>query len=615
MAVEPTCEALLDQLDYADRKMRKKYGFMPDIIALNWLNGLRRPAQYRLDGFMMPKDESLHSRANKVTKDYGVRYGIYYNPTAYGWDDHYILDWAEKEGLAIASWKEHDVPGPSSKRPMGLCLAHKKTREVVFQRILEDTKKYNLGEVVYDMIFKGSGWDCTAEGHDHLPGSGGRFGTYAIAEALCELSEKVRKAIPDISINTMAFHLQHSPWWLKWLDGCHATGDDNEICYKVYAPQVRDARVDEAAFLAYGYYQRRRRWLPVWGNDTGMGLQVRREFIEYNLLPEYEDHTKKWEDELVMGIAGHFCQSHVSCLDYKILDEMLSGLAFYSRAMKWAKKYAYWLMDTQLIGGDPKKGELIGWVHRDTREGTILTLRNCTLKDQVFDLKLTKDIIWTDGNTPVALAIIYPYRQDLANNLQVGSQVAIPVGAHESVVAVLLPYSIWPGEFTEGWRRDDEKGMLYQPLKSFQPSWRVSSFNMNEDLIEGKAIIDIPQNIEKATLQIYFQPHFEDTVLYIEAERMEGKTKVHRIYRRTRFGNEPMCKHCWAFVSLEPGVNTIKFRTPKGSGRGSKLGIWLECEVLLSSKKIVSNLPKGVLDFPTLYSNRERFCFTVLQPK
>ena len=147
------------------------------------------------------------------------------------------------------------------------------------------------------------------------------------------------------------------------------------------------------------------------------------------------------------------------------------------------------------------------------------------------------------------------------------------------------------------------------------PSWRVSNFNVSENLIEGEVIIDIPQNTEKATLQIYFQPHFEDTVLYIEAERVEGETKIHRIYRRTRFGNEPMCKHCWAFVTLKSGVNTIKFRTPKGSGRSSKLGIWLECEVLLSPKKIASNLPKGVLDFPTLYNNKQFFYFTILQPK
>ena len=124
--------------------------------------------------------------------------------------------------------------------------------------------------------------------------------------------ERLRRVVPDISINTMAFHLQHSPWWLKWLDGCHGIAGDNEICYKVYAPRIRDARVDEISFLAYDYYQQRKRWLPIWGNDTFMGLQVRREFIEYNFLPEYEDHTKKWEDELVMGIAGHFCQSHAS---------------------------------------------------------------------------------------------------------------------------------------------------------------------------------------------------------------------------------------------------------------------------------------------------------------
>ena len=148
-----------------------------------------------------------------------------------------------------------------------------------------------------------------------------------MAQALCELSERLRAVVPDISIPTMAFHLQHRPWWLKWLDGCHGMGGDNSICYKVYAPQVRDAGVDELAFCAYDYYQKRKRWLPVWGTYTGIGLQVRREFIEYNLLPEYEDHTEKWEDELVIGLAGHFCPSHVSCVDYKILDETSSGLS------------------------------------------------------------------------------------------------------------------------------------------------------------------------------------------------------------------------------------------------------------------------------------------------
>jgi len=614
MAVEPTYEALIDQLDYAHRHIGKKYNFMPDTVSFNYLNGLRHPKQYRLDGYMLPKDATLHARSSEAAKNYGVRYGIYYNPTAYGWAGHYILDWAQKEGLAMASWKEYDVPGAYSKRPMGLCLGHKRTRQVVFNRILEDARKYNLGEVVYDMVFKGSGWDCRAEGHDHLPGSGGRFGTYAVAEALCELSEKARKAIPDISINTMAFHLQHSPWWLKWLDGCHGMGGDNEICYKVYAPQVRDARVDEIAFLTYDYYQQRRRWLPIWGNDTAT-LQVRREFIEYNLLSEYEDHTKKWEDELVMGIAGHFCQSHVCAVDYKILNETLSGLAFYSRAMKWAKKYVYWLMDTQLIGGNPEKGEFVGWVHRDVKEGTILTLRNCTLKDRVFDLKLTKDIVWTDKSLLVSSAIIYPYREDLARNLSLGSHLKIPVGAKELMVVVLLPSSAWPGIFREGWRRDDEKGLLYKPLESFQPTWQISHLKASDDLIKGEVRVDVPENTEEATLQIYFQPHRENTVLYLEADRLEGETKVHRIYRRTRFGNEPMCKHCWTFVTLRPGVNTIKFRTPQTGGRGSKVGIWLKCEVPLVSKKITSTSATGVLNFPSRYNDRQRFYFTILEPK
>ena len=613
LAVEPTYEALLDQLDYAHRHMGEKYDFMPDTVSLSYLNGLRHPKQYRLDGYMLPKDASLHAKSSQTVKKYGVRYGIYFNPAAYGWPEHYILDWAQREGLAVASWKEH-----GQEKPMGLCLGHRKTREVVINRILGVAKKYHLGEVVYDMVFKGAGWDCMAEGHDHLPGSGGRFGTYAVAEALCELSERLRRAVPDISINPMAFHLKHSPWWLKWLDVSHGIGGDNEICYQVYAPRVRDARVDEIAFLDYDYYRQRKQWLPIWGNDAFMGLQVRREFIEggpIRLLPEYEDHTEKWEDELVMGIAGHFCQTHLSCVDYKILAEIPTGLSFFSRAMKWAKRYAYWLLDTEMIGGDPGKGELVGWIHRHAKEGTILTLRNCTLNDQVFNLKLSKDIVWTDENTSMALAIIYPYREDVASDLSIGSHVAIPVGAHELVVAVLLPYSTWPGEFIEGWRRDDEKGILYHPLGSFQPNWRVANFDVSENLIEGKIIIDIPQNSEKATLQIYFQPHCKDTVLYIEAGRVEGETGVHRIYRRTRFGNEPMCKHCWAFVTLKKGTNTIHFRTPKTGGRGSKVGIWLECEAILSSKRIASTSPEGILDFPTRYNSRKRFYFTILEPK
>ena len=631
MNLEPTYEEAIHLLDFLKRKMKKEHGFMPDTYGLSWMCGLRHPGSYRLDGYFLPKDKSIHERTAKEVQKAGMGYYIYYNPTGFMWGEqrksinYYIPDnpdapldvqqdtreWGKRMGL-------HFATNPHGDKPMGYCLGQKKYRDIVRNRILKDTEKYNLREIVFDMFFDYSGLDCRERGHEHLPSKGGRYGSYGAIEAMMKIALDARKINPDLCIDGMASHLTGSPGWLMFMDSVHppGSGGDNDIDRRFYAPRVRASAIAARDVCMYQQRVAKSCWMPMWGQDNFMGLQVRREFIEYNVLPVGEDISECWEDELVTGIAGHYCHSHINGVDFRILDETESGLGFYADVMKWAKANRSWLMDTKVVGGDPLKGEIIGYAHR-SKNGTILTLRNNSMRDQDYKTPLSVDVCpWANPGEPLRAIMIYPTRYDFPDDLKVGRTPAVRVGAMETVVLIIRPSAAFDGPFYPGMFRDEDEKLIFAPQPRVKPTWRIKNLSRSKRITEGIFRINIPSTSARSELQLYFQPKNEDSPLYIEVEREEGPIEVKRQFRRLPFGKDAMDKHIWARVPLPPGRSTIHWRTPLELPEGgiSKTAAWLECYLKLKGKKMSRGPVKEKNAFPVLYSGWQRSFQKLLSP-
>jgi len=273
-------------------------------------------------------------------------------------------------------------------------------------------------------------------------------------------------------------------------------------------------------------------------------------------------------------------------------------------------------MDTKVIGGNPIKGEIIGYVHR-SKDGTIVTLRNNSMDDQKYRARLTEELCpWAEAGEGLRAIMVYPTRYDLPDDLKSGGTLSVNVGAMETAVLIVRRALAFRGPFYPGMFRDDKEKLIFEPQLKAKPTYRIKNLKRSNRLTEGAFVIDVPQSSAQAELQLYFQPKHKDSPLYIEVDREEGPVKVKRQFRRLPFGKDPMNKHIWARVSLPPGRSTIHWRTPVEVPEGgiSKTAVWLECYVKLKGKKMPHEPRRERTPFPVLYSGMQRSVQRLLSP-
>jgi len=319
-----------------------------------------------------------------------------------------------------------------NSNPWFLCQSGPKYRRDIQEVVTRLAREYQLAFYKFD----GFCATCDNPGHGHLPGE---YAKEANTEAYIELLEAVRRERPGIFLDpTCGMWL--SPWWLRYADSIwgSVSGDYPDIV--VPAPIVRDS----ATTTRDAVFRQRCREHPGYPPAAieHLGIIV--------ITPE------KWEDNAII-VLGRGCRLLTLYINPAFFTKGQQDWAFLASLLRWARKNADVLAQTELILGDPFQREPYGYAHWRGHRG-ILALRNPFIDPRKVSIPLDTTIGWekapagTDGaageNPPqhatgkdqkdhLLARIIYPRYETLPRWFAYGDRLELELSAYETVLIEL----------------------------------------------------------------------------------------------------------------------------------------------------------------------------------
>jgi len=345
-------------------------------------------------------------------KKQNARLGLWLSPSS----GYQHAPWGAKAGYEVNS------------NPWYLCQSGPKYRRDIQQVVTRLAREYQLAFYKFD----GFCATCDNPGHGHLPGE---YAKEANVEAFIELMEAVRRERPGIFLDpTVGMWL--SPWWLRYADSIwgSVSGDYPDIV--VPAPIVRDS----ATTTRDAVFRQRCREHPGYPPEAieHLGIIV--------ITPE------KWEDNAII-VLGRGCRLLTLYINPEFFTKGQQDWAFLASILRWARKNADVLAQTELILGDPFKREPYGYAHWRGNRG-ILALRNPFIDPRKVSVALDETIGWekvseipaatgeqppqhTTAKDRVVARIIYPRYETLPRFFAYGDRLKLELNAYETVLIEL----------------------------------------------------------------------------------------------------------------------------------------------------------------------------------
>ena len=315
------------------------------------------------------------------------------------------------------------------------CGAHGYTRNASFDWFLcqsDPNYRRDMAKVVGDFkqrygvgFFKLDGFmascDTTAHPH-HLSGDYAREANVDAAE---ELFAVMRKADYPVHLNPTS-GMWLSPWWLRTADSLYADTYDGESPTIAPAPDFREGATSSRD-AQYRLRCRQNPWFPSYAIET---------------LDIYQPTTVLGYNDVMATVARGQRLVNVYA-DLRRFSE--EDWRFLATAFQWARHNAATLSHTELLPGNPLKGEPYGLAHFHGRRG-ILSLRNPFLQPQKIQVKLDASSGWLSeeaaANGPqdaFVARIVYPRREILAAPLKYGDTLELELQAYEQMVVQIEP--------------------------------------------------------------------------------------------------------------------------------------------------------------------------------
>jgi len=326
-----------------------------------------------------------------------ARLGIWLSPSS-GYNH---APWLAKQGYAANS------------NPWYICQSDPKYRQDIMARVTELARQYDVAFFKFD----GFAASCDAPGHAHRPGA---FAQEANTEAYIDLLQAVRRVRPDIYLDpTCGIWL--SPWWLAYADSLwgEVSGDYPDII--VPAPVVRQS----ATTTRDAMFRQRCREHPGFPPAAieHLGIIV--------ITPE------PWEDN-AMIVAGRGCRLLTLYINPAHFRAGERDWAFLAALLKWVRHHARLFQHTELVLGEPLRGQAYGYAHFQKRRG-VLALRNPTIEPQTVRLVLDESVGWPEADGTYLARIVYPWHQTLARGLHYGDTWEVTLQGFETLIVHVEP--------------------------------------------------------------------------------------------------------------------------------------------------------------------------------
>ena len=512
--------------------------------------------------------------------------------------------------------KEHgyEVVGKTRDNSM-LCIAGKNYRELFKKRVTDFAGNDGIGYYKWD----GIQFSCSEPDHGHPIDI---YSRRAVMESVIDMCKSVRNKNPDMFLNiTSGTWL--SPWWIKYANTIWMQGMDYGFS-DVPSISQRDAAITYRDFVLYDDFHIQDMWFPIANLMTHGIIKGKHESVGIETEP-----LDKFTDDVLLYFARG-----VSMYELYISPDILTDGEWNTIAasMEWARDRFPILMNSEMVGGNPLKGEAYAHVHFKDKQG-IIAARNPIIEPTILKVKLDPALGLNSKASSLVLEKIYPTRWISSKLCKAGETISLQLDGYETAVYEIYPieettvpllagvmYDVISSgsEYSIQFHNSSADAILLNPsfVKSISMDGKpvvakslsletvkspdiVSGLNLMRDAVD-KSKINITLNVSESSkdaiisilltpdtsLQVKTRPTLIATVdgkeVEVKAEPQEGKSQ-------------------WYLVDVKPGKHDIKLRVKAGKDEKVWKGnasLWMIAQQKQNTREIIFTLKSEVKTRP-----------------
>ena len=374
-------------------------------------------------------------------KKTGTSLGIWIGPTGGYSLRNLRLNWMKEHGYEIVNNM--------------LCVGGEKYSALLQKRVSDFVQNDGVGYFKWD----GIQFSCSEPNHGHPIDV---YSRRAILHSVEQMCRTAREKNPGMFLNITSGTWM-SPWWVKYSNTIWMQGADYGFA-DVPSISSRDGAITYRDFVLYEDWKLKGLWFPI-ANLMTHGIIKGKNFS----VGTSDEPLDKFTDDVLLYFARG-----VSMYELYISPDILSDGEWtsISRSMAWARQNFDVLMTTELIGGNPMKGETYGYVHFKGARG-IIAARNPVIAASKLKVELAVSRGLDRKAAGLVLQRVYPTRWTSTVLHKAGDVVTLPLEGFETAV-----YEVFPvGEATEPLIA----GAVFDLAGRTGETWTVSLHSVSSD--------------------------------------------------------------------------------------------------------------------------------------
>ena len=403
---------ILELMEQFKQKLFKPYGVSFDTFCIDM--GWAEPRSvWEIKKDLFPEG---FSRIQSAAGEMGASLGLWISPTAC-YHDALNPDWARTN---LETFRPQPGSGPETQM---CCLGGEKYASAFRTRLVDLVQRYGIRHVKLD----GYCLECPETNHGH---AAGMLSAEAMADGGIAAFSAVRRAQPEVWLESTCFGWNPSPWWLFHVNSVIGTFGDDAPRGRVPAPVYRESYTTGRDY--YNLQGAARLPVPIVAQEVlGVIHQTPEPFMN---------------DAVMTALRGHaFLPLYVNpaYLDeprWKALAEFL----------RWSRRNASMLEETtpilpkawqvgkipQFSNDEVMPREPYGYAHWKRQQG-LVALRNPWIMPQKVALRLDETLGVERHAKNLTVVSLYPEPRLYASGARFGDTLQIPLAPYETVVLSL----------------------------------------------------------------------------------------------------------------------------------------------------------------------------------
>jgi hypothetical protein len=356
----------------------KAAGITLDSIAIDdpWtdVSSIWQPDPQKFPGGLDPFSEKVQGL--------GSHLGLWLSVMGLGLDTH----WGNVLGMEVTKLADRNLGGQ-------YCMAGPKYKAAITKTLVDYVQKQKVN--YFKLDYNSFGCDVATHGHP----VGANVGREAQIDAFLDILHAVKSADPNCKI-ALTTGMWLSPWWIQHADYIWLGGSDVETA-KLRNLTPQDSNTSGRDIMMYDDYRKNEYVFPTCNLMT------------HGFWENGGASYAKWQDDVIMTIGRGIAKWEVLNADAS-MDE--KRWHFLGRTIRWGKANWDTLRNTEMILGDPGKGEVYGYTHVGPK-CAILVLRNPDIESKSIDLSLADlklaVVDWISNAQKLTAHEIYPAANEL----------------------------------------------------------------------------------------------------------------------------------------------------------------------------------------------------------